>query len=487
MSVKLKPLHEQVLLITGASSGIGSVTAKHAAAAGAKVILVARNEEVLNQVAADIKAAGGDAVVAVADVADKDALAFAAERGVQAYGRIDTWVNNAGTGQFANIADDNTEDDKRLFETNFWGVVHGSRIAVQYLRDGGALINVGSEVSDVTTPTQGMYSASKHAVLGFTDAFRMEVIKSDLPISVTLIKPAGIDTPFPTHAKNNTDKEGTLPAPVYAPELVADQILHAAEHPVRDLYVGGGGRLMVLLAEHFPTLSDWVIAKFMPKQEQKDQAPDRSNENLHGVGGGHADHGSIEAEGRQVRHTSLYGVVSRHPYLTTFGVAAASAAAAYLLLKPETPEPVVPTNVSKLKKTAKTYAKKAAKDYAGPISKIKSALSDYADNAQDYATDALSKAKKAAAGYADTAQGYASDARDTARGYAADGLDRAHDAVGDASDAVSDHVSRARSAAKSYAGTSADSVQDALQEHLVAPAEKLIASVKKKIDALLKA
>ena len=111
-----------------------------------------------------------------------------------------------------------TEDLRRLFETNFWGVVYGSRIAVDNLRErGGALINLGSETSDAAVPLQGIYSASKHAVKGFTDAMRMEVEADKLPISITLIKPTAIHTPLPENAKNYLSYEPRLPPPLYAP------------------------------------------------------------------------------------------------------------------------------------------------------------------------------------------------------------------------------------------------------------------------------
>jgi short-subunit dehydrogenase len=225
------------VLITGASSGIGRQSAIRFGRAGAKVILVARNGAALREAVAEIEQEGGEAIHAVADVAEVDQLKAAAEEGVARFGRIDTWVNNAGVGMYTKILDTKIADDRRLFETNFWGLVNGSRLAVPYLRaaGGGALINVGSEVSDISIPIQGMYATSKHAVLGFTDALREEILADGLPISVTLIKPAAINTPFPRHAKNNFDRDATLPAPVYAVDLVADQIARRGARRARIL------------------------------------------------------------------------------------------------------------------------------------------------------------------------------------------------------------------------------------------------------------
>src|SRR5690606_29872828 len=128
---------------------------------------------------------------------------------------------------------------------------------------GGAIINVGSIVSDRALPLQGIYSASKHAVQGFTDALRMEVEEAGLPISVTLIKPAAINTPFAQHAKNNMAKEPDFPPPVYAPEVPANQILHAACHPVRELYAGGGGRMLAGMGRQMPRWMDHLMELLM--------------------------------------------------------------------------------------------------------------------------------------------------------------------------------------------------------------------------------
>jgi short-subunit dehydrogenase len=332
MNVRLKPLNEQVVLITGASSGIGRQSAVRFAQAGAKVVLVARNADALAEAAAEIEQAGGQAVSAVADVAEVEQFQAAAEAGVARFGRIDTWVNNAGVGMYTRILETDVADDRRLFETNFWGIVNGSRLAVPYLRaaGGGALINVGSEVSDVAIPVQGMYATSKHAVRGFTDALREEVLHDEIPVSVTLIKPAAINTPFPRHVKNNLDQDATLPAPVYAVDLVADQILHAAEHGGRELYAGGGGRVMAFLGRAFPTVMDHVMGATGFKQQLADRPPDHSNEGLHATRGFHRAEGDVERD-RHVKQVSLYNVARRHPVATTLVAAAAGAVAVGLL------------------------------------------------------------------------------------------------------------------------------------------------------------
>ncbi len=255
--MQLKKLSEQTIVITGATSGIGLTTARMAAEKGAKLVLIARNEGALSELAKEIKANGGQAVYYAADVADESALKRAAETAKEEFGGFDTWVNNAGGSVYGRITDVPTSDLRRLFETNVWGVVNGSRIAAEHLREkGGALINVGSEVSDAPVPLQGMYSSSKHAVKGFTDALRMELEGDELPISVTLIKPTAIHTPFPENAKNYLPYEPQLPPPLYAPELVAEAILHCSETPTRDFFIGEMAKLHSSMSLNMPRAYD---------------------------------------------------------------------------------------------------------------------------------------------------------------------------------------------------------------------------------------
>lgn len=268
MSVKLKPLDQQVIVITGATSGIGLATARAAAKAGARLVLAARSQADLDTVARQI---GGKIATVAADVADPDAVRRIHEAAHANFGGFDTWVNNAGVGMWGKLEQGNLEDFKRLYDTNFWGIVNGSLEAIKHLKKyGGALINLGSVVSDVAVPIQGMYASSKHAVKGFTDALRIELADEKAPVSVTLIKPAAIDTPFPEHARNYLPEKPKLPQPVYAPEEVANAILHAAVNPMRDVFVGGGGKAMSSVNKYAPGVMDWVEAKTGVAQQKQD-------------------------------------------------------------------------------------------------------------------------------------------------------------------------------------------------------------------------
>ena len=282
MSIKLKPVEDQVMVITGGTSGIGLATAKRAARRGARVVLCSRNELELRETVATIERAGGRARSVVADVANQDDVERLASTAIEEFGTIDTWVNNAGVSFYGKLTEVAIEDMRRLFEVNFWGTVYGARAAAARLRvAGGALINVGSVVSDRAIPLQGTYSASKHAVKGFTDALRMELEEEGAPISVTLIKPSAIDTPYFRHAKNYMAVEPKPPAPVYAPEVVANAILRAAEHPIRDITIGGGGRLITALGSALPRLTDYYMERSMFHSQRSDIPAEERPDNLY--------------------------------------------------------------------------------------------------------------------------------------------------------------------------------------------------------------
>lgn len=317
MRVKLKAVAEQVILITGASSGIGRATARMAAERGAKVLLVARDGDALEEVVREIEEAGGTAAYAVADVGDEAQVDAAARFAVERFGHVDTWVNDAGASVWGKLLDIPNDEHERMMRTNYWGTVHGCRAAVPLLRDaGGALITMGSIASDLPTPIMGAYSATKHAIKAYVEVLRMELREEGLPISVTLIKPSGIDTPIAQHTLNHQPGEAQIPPVIYAPELVADAILNAAEHPRREITVGGFGRLQVLLGLHFP----WAYELIAPKAADKllsDPARKQPPTNLWEGRGG------VERSGEHAAKSfSLYTKAGERPVAAALGFAA---------------------------------------------------------------------------------------------------------------------------------------------------------------------
>lgn len=270
MSSPLKPLNRQVVVITGASSGIGLATAQEAGKQGARLVLAARGADVLEAVVQGLVENGFDAVAVVADVAERAQVERIAQVALERYGCIDTWINNAGGTIYGRLDQVSEEDSRRLFDINFWGMVHGALVALPHLkRQGGALINLGSEASEVAIPMQGMYSASKHAVKGFTDALRIEVEHMEgAPVSITLIEPTAVDTPLPQHARNYMDREPKLPSPQVDPHEVAAAILHAAVVPMRTVRVGMMAEFDVLMEKIVPGVVDRLSVFQVPRQQQ---------------------------------------------------------------------------------------------------------------------------------------------------------------------------------------------------------------------------
>lgn len=333
MPYPLKNIADQTIVITGASSGIGLATAYMAAHQGARVVLAARNESALRGAVETIEAQGGRAIYVVADVTKAEELEKVAETAIQAYGSFDTWVNNAGLGIFGRLEQVSDEDSRRLFDVNFWGLVYGTKIAAAHLKaKGGAIINLGSVVSDVAFPVQGMYCASKHAIKGFTDAFRMEMEEAGAPVSVTLIKPASINTPFPFHAKNYLAQEPKLPPPVYTPESVAEAIVYAAAHGGRDYYIGAGGKFMSTLNKHLPSLLDWIGSRTVGKQSIFPRPASRAPEGALFKAG---QDGAVHGDSPHLVMTSLYTKATLNPALSGAVLAVIGfAGAAFLARRP---------------------------------------------------------------------------------------------------------------------------------------------------------
>jgi len=316
MKFKPKELSQQTIVITGASSGIGLATAKLAAAKGAKVVLAARSEDQITMLAREIEKEGGKALAVTCDVTKYEDLLNLRDESIKKFGQIDTWVNNAGTSIYGYLIESDLAEEKKLFETNFWGARNGSLIAVETMKEtGGVLINLGSEVSVAAQPLLGMYSASKHALKAFTEALRSELRDKNYPIEVCLVRPTAIDTPFPDHAANRLDEgEPSLPSPLYHPDTAASAILKCAETPQRDVYVGGPARLSAILDTCFPAVKDMMAESRMKELKQGTGLSHQSqNETLD-----HASEASAEEEGHLA--DKPHAPFSGYTELTTLGV-----------------------------------------------------------------------------------------------------------------------------------------------------------------------
>ena len=286
MRPRLKPLDRQTIVITGATSGNGLAAAEEAVARDAAVVLAARNSQALEEVAVRLRSQGGRVAVCMADVADPVQVELVARTAAEQFGGFDSWVNNAAAATYGTVEQVSLDDHRRIFDVNYFGLLHGSLAALRHYRQAGkagAIVNLGSVLSDRAMILQGPYSASKAAVQAATDALRMEIEREGLPVSVTLIKPAAIHTPYPEHARNYMDEAPRLPPPLYDPRLVADAILFACAHPRRQLYVGGGGYAVSLAGRIAPRLTDLAMEAFGVETQQAPDDPGVAarRDNLH--------------------------------------------------------------------------------------------------------------------------------------------------------------------------------------------------------------
>lgn len=261
--MRLKPIDEQVVVVLGASSGIGRETALRLGRQGARVVAAARDREGLESVAEEIRQAGGQAHVVQAEAADFKQVRAVADSAVNAFGHLDTWVHVAAVTQYARFDETTPDEFRRIVDVNLTGAAHGAMAALPHLKaEGrGAIIFVSSVEGKYALPLQSAYSASKHGLEGLAKALRLELQRDGLSISVTTILPSSTNTPLfdVAHTKLGVKPKGF--PPIYAPHLVADAILHAATHPEREIVVGGAGKALAVLNRISPRLADAAVAR----------------------------------------------------------------------------------------------------------------------------------------------------------------------------------------------------------------------------------
>lgn len=326
--MRLKPLSEQVIVVFGGSSGIGRETAKRAAQAGARVVVAARGEEGLTSLVDEIRNAGGVAVAVVAEASDYNQVEAVARRAVDDFGGLDTWVHMASTSVYAPFTQTEPDEFKRIVDVNLLGAAYGAKAVIPYLRAaGGALILISSVEAERAIPYHAAYAASKHGVKALADTLRMELRQEGLPISVTNIMPASINTPFFETAKTKLGVEPRGIPPVYEPELVARAVLYAAEHPVRDLVVGGAGKMIISLQRMAPRVADlmFVLTGHRLQRTNRPKPASAPNSLYAPVPGHDRVHGRL---GKEARSWSIYTWLQMHPKmrLATLGAAAGALA-----------------------------------------------------------------------------------------------------------------------------------------------------------------
>lgn len=259
-----RAIKDSVIVITGASSGIGRASALKLAQQGATLLLAARREAALQEVATQCNQLGGNAIAVPTNVTDEEAVKALARRAIDTYGRLDVWVNNAAVALFARFEEAPSDVFRQVIETNVFGYVHGARAALPYFREQGSgiLINVDSVVGVGPQPYTSAYVMSKYAIRGMAGSLRMELhLDKASDIHVCTVMPATIDTPLFNHAANYTGRATKAMNPVYPAEDVADAIIGLIERPQREVIVGQAGYMMVGQSTFTPELYERMMAQ----------------------------------------------------------------------------------------------------------------------------------------------------------------------------------------------------------------------------------
>jgi short-subunit dehydrogenase len=274
-------LRNRVIVITGASSGIGRAAALEFAHQGATVVVAARSEEQLQEVAEQCGRLGGRGLAFPVDVRDEARVAELARKSVETFGRIDVWVNNAAVTLFGRLEETPIEPCRQVMETNFFGYLHGARAVIPQFREQGrgVLINVSSMVGKVGQPFTSMYVSSKFAINGLSECLRMELM--DAPeIKVCTVLAGSIDTPLFQHGANYTGRAVKPMEPVYSAEKAAATIVRLAEHPRREVYVGSAAAMLHLTRTMAPSISERLMAGQVETDHFQDRPASPSSGNL---------------------------------------------------------------------------------------------------------------------------------------------------------------------------------------------------------------
>jgi NAD(P)-dependent dehydrogenase (short-subunit alcohol dehydrogenase family) len=292
-----------VVVVTGASAGIGRATVRELARRGASIGLVARGRDGLEGARADVEEGGGRALVIQADVADADAMDEAAARTEEAFGPLDGWINNAMASVFSPILETTAAEYRRVTDVTYLGVVHGTQAALRRMvpRDHGVIVQVSSALAYRAIPVQSAYCAAKHAVLGFTDSLRCELLHEESAVQVTMVHLPAVNTPQFDWVRNRLPGRPAPPDPLYQPEIAARAIVHALQHPRRDVYVGDT-TLKALYAQRFiPGLADRYLARNAWEGQMDADDPDvpgRPDNLERPLPGDHGAHGRFDARAR---------------------------------------------------------------------------------------------------------------------------------------------------------------------------------------------
>ncbi len=288
----------EVVVVTGASAGVGRAVVRRFAQAGAHVGLLARGIDGLEGAKRDVEQLGGKAVLCQADVADAEAVERAAQSVEDEFGAIDIWINNATTSVFSPVKEMTADEFKRVTEVTYLGVVYGTQAALKRMlsRDQGTIVQVGSALAYRAIPLQSAYSAAKHAIQGFTESLRSELIHDKSNVHVTMVHLPAINTPQFGWNKSRLPRHPQPAPPIYQPEVMAEAIYFAAHNKRREMTVGAPAVVAIYGNKVLPALGDWYLGKYGYESQQTDERvdPNRPNNLYEPVAGDHGAHGIFD-------------------------------------------------------------------------------------------------------------------------------------------------------------------------------------------------
>ena len=291
-------MKSEVVVVTGASAGLGRAIARQFGSKGAKVGLLARGVDGLEGAKREIEADGGSALVLPTDVADADAVEAAAARVEQEFGPIDIWVNNAMASVFSPVKEMKPEEYKRVTEVTYLGVVYGTLSALRRMlpRDRGTIVQVGSALAYRSIPLQSAYCAAKHAISGFTDSLRCELIHDHSSVRVTMVQMPALNTTQFGWVKSRLKNKAQPVPPIFQPEVGARAVYWAAHHNRRELYVGLPTVEAIEANKVVPGLLDRYLGRtgYDSQQTNEPEDPNRPNNLWEPVPGDHGAHGTFD-------------------------------------------------------------------------------------------------------------------------------------------------------------------------------------------------
>lgn len=317
----------KVVVVTGASAGVGRATVRAFASRGSALGLIARGGEGLGAAAKEVESSGSRSLPIVADVADAEAMAAAAARVESELGPIDVWINSAMTSVFAPIEETNPEEIRRVTDVTYLGVVHGTQAALRSMRprNQGVILQVGSALAFRGIPLQSAYCAAKHAITGFSDSLRAELLHQGSAIRITEVHLPALNTPQFSWVRSRLPRRAQPVPPIYQPEVAADAIVWAATHRRRHLYVGWSTVATVWASRLAPGLIDRYLGRtgYEAQQTEETEDPERPDNLMSPVEGDRGAHGHFDA---QAKRRSLQLWITTHR--SQIGVAALATAIA---------------------------------------------------------------------------------------------------------------------------------------------------------------